>query len=156
MSIPLKNGLCVACNDGIPKPVIGKREKALCGNHYYGNLRAKSNPIPKKSDTRIDEDKIYMAVRKVFLNDNKKCVVKTENCSGAAETVHHTKGHDQYYLDVETWLPVCLNCHRPVEINPDWAKEHYFSQDRLTPFKIALPFDLKIENSIRKLEQFAP
>lgn len=152
MNIHLKNGLCGECNDGKQKPVIGKRDKALCVNHYQNRLRANSNPIEKKSDKRIDEDKIYYAVRAVFLNDNKLCVANLVGCQRRATEVHHTKGHGIYYLDVETWIPLCENCHRWLESHPNAAKALIMSQDRLTKNKAVLPFNLIYENSIRKLE----
>lgn len=151
--IRLKDGLCVQCNDDKLRPVIGKKEKALCVNHYNSRWRANAKPIEDKSDSRILEDKIYTPVRLIFLKDNPFCAAKLEYCSGRPDTVHHTKGHNQYYLDVETWLPVCLSCHRWLELNPVKAKELGLSQDRLTTTKIVLPFNIKCENSLHKLRK---
>tara|TARA_Y100000592_G_scaffold37730_1_gene59702 strand:+ start:1052 stop:1198 length:147 start_codon:yes stop_codon:yes gene_type:complete len=40
------------------------------------------------------------------------------------------RGRGIYHLDVDTWLPVCRNCHTWIENNPVDAKELGFSISR--------------------------
>lgn len=131
--IKIKDGLCVECKDGKPKPCIGKREKALCQNHYNNKLRAASGPINKVSDSKKEDDKIYAKLRVVFLADNYFCVACTDGIKRRAVHVHHTKGRGIYYLDPRTWFPICELCHTKAELNPNDAKAAGVSQDRLTP-----------------------
>lgn len=153
--LKLRLGLCAKCDDGIKKEVVGQRENTLCKSHYIAKKQSQRKPINKKSETRKEEDKIYFAVRAVFLADNKNCACQLPGCTGKAKYVHHTKGRDKYYLVIETWLPVCQNCHDIVEPSVEMAKRKNFSQDRLSKQIIELPFNLKLENSINKLRTLA-
>jgi len=38
-------------------------------------------------------------------------VAQLENCAGIVSDVHHKKGRGIYYLDTDTWIAVCRNCH---------------------------------------------
>lgn len=150
-NIKLKDGLCIDCDDGKLKPCIGKRDKALCVNHYQNKARAAAPDIPKVAENRKILDKIYFAVRAVFLKDNTQCAMNLPGCKIRATEVHHTKGRDSYYLVVETWLPGCCYCHRQAEDSPNEAKELKISQDRLTKNMMKMPVTLNLKNSLDKL-----
>lgn len=125
--IKLKNGLCVKCNDGVLKPCIGKREKALCAaRHYTESIR--------RSDSRKDEDKQLAVIKKAFLIESPVCMAKC-CCSGnRAVDIHHKRGHGIYYLDTDTFLAVCRPCHRWIGDHPEEAIEKGFSELRLIKY----------------------
>ena len=92
--------------------------------------------IKKVSAKREMEDKIYHQLRKTFLSkpENKFCPVfklmkgvdiRTTDC-------HHMRGRTgKLFLDTKYWLAVSREGHMYIEENPEWAKEHGFSLDRL-------------------------
>ena len=140
--IKLKTGKCSICNDNVDKPLI----KGKCNTHYWNAIKAKAPAIPKKSETRIDEDKIYKLIAPIFKRDNCICLANLPGCKKRVTEIHHTKGHDQYYLNIYTFLPVCWFCHKWIEANPIAAKLIFLSQDRNTPGIIKLPFSINYEN----------
>ena len=82
-------------------------------------LRRKT-PLKRISKTRQIALKIYSALRRKFLNELPFCEV----CAKEKSTdVHHRKGRGKYYLDVESWLSVCRNCHDRIHTSPAWARE---------------------------------
>lgn len=132
-SIPLKKGYCVACNDGILKPCIGKREKAKCVNHYNSQKRAESAPIAKKSDKQLELDKEYFRLREIFLKSiGYRCQIRRPGCKHHADQIHHSRGRGIYYLVVKYFTGTCLPCHQWAEANPEEAKAINVSGDRLT------------------------
>jgi hypothetical protein len=84
-------------------------------------------PVKKVSDKRAKLDKIYSAMRKVYLKQNPLCV-----CGARSEQVHHKLGRlGGNYLNTSTWLAVCYPCHSKIEREPVWAKEKGYSGSRL-------------------------
>ena len=72
----------------------------------------------------------YSKLRKEYLLEHSMCQAKIHNCTLRATEVHHKKGRDQYYLDIDTWLAVCRNCHNWIEHNPGDAIELGYSLTR--------------------------
>lgn len=90
--------------------------------------KVKNTKIKPKSDKRSKEDKIYSALRKVFL-EGKFCPITGEQ----ATQVHHKKGRiGKLYLDIRFWLAVSDTGHKKIELNPEWAKKMGYSLERLT------------------------
>lgn len=100
-----------------------------------------SFPKPSKalrptSDKRKPLDQMYSILRVKFLNEphNATCRAKLPGCLGSMGqdlTIHHTKGRGKYYLEVSTWIPLCLACHKWVEEHPKQAKEMFLSESRI-------------------------
>lgn len=83
--------------------------------------------------TKLAEDlALYSAIRPEYLAKFPRCKAGFFKCTFNATQVHHKKGRGKYLLVLETWLPVCHNCHDRIERNPTRAKELGFSLDRLT------------------------
>lgn len=72
----------------------------------------------------------YSKLRKTFLLDNSMCHVRSIDCTLQATDVHHKLGRDKYYLDVDTWLPVCRNCHMFIHQNIIDALERGFIETK--------------------------
>lgn len=92
--------------------------------------------LKQKSKLKKQLDLEYSKIRKEFLNNplNSTCRGKFVNClhsTGLNLTIHHSKGRGKYYLDISTWIPLCMNCHNFIELNPKIAKEIGFSDHRL-------------------------
>jgi hypothetical protein len=139
--VKLTDGYCIKCDDGILKPVIGKREKALCNTHYWESKRKpivskpvqiKRSPlkknkdyvIPKVTKKQAQRNAQYFKQRGPYLLENPYCVIKVEGCTHIAVEVHHGCGRiGNNLLDESTWVSACSNCHHWVEMNPEAAKE---------------------------------
>lgn len=150
----LADGYCVKCEDGILKPVIGKREKSLCNTHYWESKRKpitskpvqiKRSPIKKNKDYVIPKitkkqaqrNAQYLKQRGPYLERNPYCVIRAEGCTYMADQIHHLKGrqllksgHDRLLWEPD-WASCCANCHRKAELAVIWAKENNLSKDRL-------------------------
>lgn len=130
---------CSACGED---KVIWKNHE---GQKFCKECWQRQSPVkfPKKtgilklsSDKKKPLDQLYSKLRKEFLDQphNATCRAKLPGClntMGQNLTVHHTKGRGRYYLDIETWIPLCMSCHQWVEEHPAQAKELNLSQTRL-------------------------
>lgn len=87
--------------------------------------------LPKKSPKRVILDQVYSVARKQFLTSRPYCYAALEGCSKHSTDVHHKAGRNRQYLNQDTWLAVCRNCHQWIELNPAKAKELGFSISRI-------------------------
>lgn len=77
-------------------------------------------PISKFSDQRLEDNKIYLTLRNVFLENHPNCEANLPGCKRVASEVHHKKGRRGMTLnEVEFWLPLCRNCHDWIHLNID-------------------------------------
>jgi|TARA_R100000541_G_scaffold16916_3_gene26601 hypothetical protein len=72
----------------------------------------------------------YTKMRVPYLTDNPVCHANIHNCSIKATDIHHKQGRGLNHLNVDTWLPVCRNCHMWIEENTVEAIELGFSLPR--------------------------
>jgi len=106
-----------------------------CKYHQYRRTDGKKpKGVRQQSDKLKAEGIKYRKLAKKFRESNPVCAVRSENCTGKTTEVHHKRGRGKYLLDIKTWLPVCHNCHKKIELNPDWAKENGFSESRLSKY----------------------
>jgi len=113
----------------------------LCSNkHYYSGdychicetkpEKKKPKSINKVSKKRIDQNKEYSKVRDQYLKIFEVCEVK--NCMLPSTQLHHKMGRiGELLTDVNHFLAVCDTCHKYIELNPLWAKEHGYSESRI-------------------------
>ncbi len=93
----------------------------------------KRKPIPKKSERRIDQEKIYLAERKLHLLINPTCQAQRPGCTTKGTDVHHMKGRTgSLYTNREYFLTLCRNCHTWVENNPHLARIEGFTLPRIS------------------------
>lgn len=136
MSIKLKKKQC----DGpcgqmqfIFKNKDGKRYCRSCSQLSAGVAKksgkskptVRQYPISKRSTKKAAEDRIYSKKRKKFLEDNPMCQIHLQDCLGLASEIHHTySGKDRatHYLEIETWLGTCRNCHQWVHLHSKEAR----------------------------------
>lgn len=138
----MKLKICSAC--GNERPIWKNHE----GNRYCKRCWArrhnpwgppkidgkKLRPVSKKREA---QNKVYSELRRVFLNkpENGICHARLSGCTGSSQelTIHHKKGRGIYLLDVSTWIPLCVSCHRWVTDHPEQAEALGLSESRLTP-----------------------
>jgi hypothetical protein len=138
MQVKLKK--CAGCNldKVIWKNYLGNKYCKSCWqSQETPKVPSNKKPIKPKSDKKDVLDVLYSKLRKEFLNkpENATCRAKLQGCLGMFKenlTVHHTKGRGRYYLDMTTWIPLCLSCHEWVETHPKEAREMNLSQSKLT------------------------
>lgn len=126
---------------GLEKVIWKNHEgKKYCKDCWYSENVTKTpsnrTPIKPKSDKQSVLDVLYSKMRKEFLlkPENSTCKAKLPGCLnvyGQDLTIHHTKGRGKYYLQSETWIPLCLTCHQWVETHPKEAREMNLSQSKL-------------------------
>lgn len=105
--------------------------KGKCKIHYKMPSQMNPKEINKISDSKKKTDKIYMGLRRLYLENHPLCEATLPGCIITATEVHHKAGRNDNTLRVETWLPVCRSCHRWIEEHPTEAKEKGFSTNRL-------------------------
>lgn len=95
-------------------------------------LKKKFYRIPKVSEKRKEENKIYFEQREIFLKEHPKCECGQPGCRRKATEVHHSAGRSgSNFLDVSTWKAVARVCHRFLEENPVEAKKLGSSKNRV-------------------------
>lgn len=85
--------------------------------------KKRPKPIAKKSAKRKIADIEYKKLNIQFLTENKICqICKNEK----SNQVHHKwsgKDRDKYYLDTNTWLALCTDCHNEIHAKPGEARQ---------------------------------
>lgn len=89
-------------------------------------------PIPPRSSKRINLDKEYSQLRKIYLTKNNLCQAALPTCTHDATDVHHKKGRGKHYLEVKTWMAVCRTCHQWIETHPIEATDLGFRDSKIT------------------------
>lgn len=97
-------------------------------------------PIPKTTEKQASAVAQYSREKGPWIK-GKRCAVFPDQI---ATQIHHKAGKVGYIdewarergitalMDKRYWLPVSMEGHSKIELNPDWAKEMGFSVDRLT------------------------
>jgi len=110
----MTNYIKLTCTQFSPQPKPIKAEKK------------KPAPIKKLSAKREKENKEYLTLNKVYLENNPWCKVK--GCKNASTSVHHKKGRiGKLLCDIRFWLATCMGCHSEIEKRPQWAYENGYS-----------------------------
>lgn len=101
-----------------PAPKPEKREKK------------KPTSINKVSNKRKSSMALYKKVRAEYLTAFPMCEVR--GCRRFSSEIHHKKGKiGDLLCDTEHFLATCRMCHQKIELNPVWAKENGYSENRL-------------------------
>jgi hypothetical protein len=110
----VKKGWCQRCNHNEKQAKKGSKAK----KNYH---------LPRVSDKRAKEERIYSVARELFLTHHPNCgVVIPGICTGRATDVHHTysgKDRARFYLDQTTWFAVDRPCHDWIHKNPADARK---------------------------------
>lgn len=99
---------------------------------YISTTKKSQPPINQFSELRGKENRIYLTLRKVFLDNHPLCEASLPRCTKQATTIHHSQGRiGKRLIDVKTFVPLCGKCHQFCEENPTEAKELGLSLNRL-------------------------
>ena len=84
--------------------------------------------IPKMSERRKRESRIYSAKRKAFLSEHPICEMPSPLgvglCRMRSMDVHHSKGrYGGNYLNESTWIALCREHHDWIHRHPKEARE---------------------------------
>lgn len=85
-----------------------KIEKPLTGLRRSG----KPKPVSEKRKTEMND---YATLRRDYLKENPVCEANLRECTGVATEVHHKAKRGANYLNVETFMAVCKECHILIE-----------------------------------------
>lgn len=99
-NLPERNGYCSSCNRRKRK----EETDALKPKKVY--------KIPKRSDKKIDDDKLYVKLRKKYLEEHPECEIKLFGCTYIATEIHHTESRGIRLNKIESWLSTCPECHK--------------------------------------------
>ncbi len=94
-------------------------------------LKKAGKPISKVSKRQAELNAKYLRKIKPYKKKNPFCKARLIGCKTNTTDVHHMKGRGKYLLDESTWLPVCRDCHRTIEQDPQMAKQLGLSASRL-------------------------
>src|SRR6185369_5031912 len=98
-----------------------------CSNKVFGGGYCKNHQYKRPNDRHV-----YNKEAARFKKENPFCMAKLDGCTKRTDEVHHKRGRlGLRLMDEKYWLPVCRNCHRQIEENPEMAKEKGFSESRL-------------------------
>jgi hypothetical protein len=104
-------------------------EGRYCRIHSVQTFKPIAAP-KKTADSQKEAQKQYKKIARQYITTHPKC--QTKGCKSPSECVHHKKGRvGDLLLDTKYFMAVCLDCHRKIEENPDWAKENNYSLSRL-------------------------
>ncbi len=72
--------------------------------------------IPAKSKNKAKEDSQYGPLRKKFLEEYPMCNASINGeCGKPAVEIHHVSLSGTNFLNTETWVGCCIDCHRIIE-----------------------------------------
>lgn len=137
--IERKKKLCDGCSEPqvIWKNHQGKRYCKQCWSCHADNVKqkptVKQTSLPRVSEKRSKEEKLYSAKRVLFLAEHHMCEAHIVGiCTKLAEEVHHKEGRTgENYLDVSKWLAACHQCHVWITDHPEEAIQLGFSLKRI-------------------------
>lgn len=83
------------------------------------------------SKKRAAQYRLYYPLAKKFREENPECAIKSPECTGRTECVHHVRGKEgEQLLVVKDFLPSCNACNGYVERHDAWARERGFKKSR--------------------------
>lgn len=72
-------------------------------------------PVKKVTQKRADELSKYPSLKRQYINVKKYCEVRLIGCQNIATQIHHCSISAKNFLNTDTWLAVCTNCHHDLE-----------------------------------------
>lgn len=93
----------------------------------------KRTPIRRVSKKRAREGREYATKRRIFLERNPLCQIKSKVCTKHATVIQHSRGRvGKLFLDERWWIASCWACNDYCDnYEKKWAMENGFRKDRL-------------------------
>lgn len=98
------NGLCASCAHALRKASRVKLQVVT--------------PVKKVTQKRSDELSKYPNLKRHYINVNPSCEVVLTGCTVKTTEIHHCSLSAKNFLNTDTWLGSCANCHRSLENLP--------------------------------------
>lgn len=104
----------------------------LCINHarHYSESEVKAvnkpvikKPIAKKSEKMKSQEKEYRKIVREMLAEDDSCELRTPECTGQAQGLHHKKKRGSNYLNKKYLARACNACNGWCESHPLEAVE---------------------------------
>lgn len=90
----------------------------------YSSVKSKPK---QRSNKKVKQDIEYTNKRKNYLLNNSICKAGLPGCTTFSTDIHHIEGRvGNNYLDNNTWIATCRNCHNFIHNNPKLANEFGF------------------------------
>lgn len=106
-----------------------------CLYHQYLRKDKKKKPIAKVAKKRARINKYeYRPKADQYIKDHPYCEIRSPECTGYTQCVHHTKGKSSMELlcNMRFWKSSCFKCNTYIESHTAWAKENNHIVLRLT------------------------
>lgn len=81
-------------------------------------------PVKKITPKRADELSKYPNLKRQYISVHPTCEVVLTGCTVKATEIHHCSLSAKNFLNTDTWLGVCSNCHRSLENMPSEQRRH--------------------------------
>jgi len=104
---PVENkttGLCASCSHAARKAAKVKVKVVA--------------PVKKVTQKRADELSKYPGLKRQYIAIHPICEVRLVDCTERSTEIHHCSLSAKNFLNTDTWLSVCANCHKLVEDMP--------------------------------------
>lgn len=89
-------------------------------------------PVRKVSKKMAKINREYSKLSKKFIEENPSCAIKSPDCTGVTQGVHHPYGRlGDHLMKVEEFIPACNPCNTYVESHDRWARDNGFKKSRL-------------------------
>jgi len=112
--------LCNVCGSN----KVENSELGLCATHNK-ERRDKENvklkivkPVKKVTEKRADELTHYPKLKKDYLLHKMVCEMKFDGCTVTSTDIHHVSKSADNFLNTNTWVGCCRNCHDSCEKLP--------------------------------------
>ncbi len=97
---------------------VFKQGQVFNPNRFTPNLKPekqekkKPKNIKPLSDKRAAQNKVYLTLRKVYMDNHPICEIGGVGCTKKATDLHHLLGRiGKLLTDVNNFSAVCRNCH---------------------------------------------
>ena len=98
-----------------------------------GKVKEEKKPyvMPKKSAKNKTTHKEYLKIVKEFAKESTVCDIKSPNCDGAMQGLHHIiKRSPSNLLDRSNLLRACNACNTFLENNDKWGRDKGFVKSK--------------------------
>jgi hypothetical protein len=105
-------------------PLKAKKKPPTEGSTQKRPMKRKK--IKPVSDKQKEINELYRKLRKVYLDKHPECEVRTKECMGKSDQIHHKELRGKNTNKVSSFCAVCAPCHQAIHSNPQWARENGF------------------------------
>lgn len=109
------------CDCGNP---VENRDTGKCGSCSQAARKAAKvkvkvvAPFKKVTQKKADELAKYPSLKRQYIAINPNCEASLIDCTMTPSQIHHCSISAKNFLNTDTWLAVCSNCHKDVENMP--------------------------------------